>query len=108
MCDTGKFTGRAPNDRYIVKDATTENTVWWGDINIPFEAKKFDTLYNKLVSQMRDKELYIRDAFAGADPDHRLSVRGIDAQAWHNLFCYNSLVLNDREPLAVLQLTAFW
>jgi len=100
MCDTGKFTGRAPKDRYIVKDATTENTVWWGDINVPFEAEKFDKLYNKLVTQMRDKELYIRDAFAGADPNHRLRVRVIDTQAWHNLFCYNMFIRPTEEELA--------
>lgn len=99
MCDTGKFTGRAPKDRYIVKDEMTEETVWWGDINIPFDPEKFDKLYNKMVSQMKSRELYIRDAYVGADPEYRLNVRVIDTQAWHNLFCYNMFIRPTEEEL---------
>lgn len=92
MCDTGKFTGRSPNDRFIVKDDYTKDKIWWGAINQAFDESKFDQLYKKMVSFLGSKRLYIRDAFAGADPKYRLKVRVIDTQAWHNLFCYNMFI----------------
>ncbi|GAB3846069.1 phosphoenolpyruvate carboxykinase (ATP) [Hymenobacter terrigena] len=89
MADTGKFTGRSPKDRFVVKDANTENSVWWGDINIPFDADKFDQLHQKVVAYLADKELYVREAYAGANPNYQLKLRIVNEQAWHNLFCYN-------------------
>ena len=89
MADTGKFTGRSPKDRFVVKDANTEDSVWWGDINIPFAADKFDQLHEKMVAYLADKELYVREAYAGSNPDYQLKLRIVNEQAWHNLFCYN-------------------
>ena len=89
MADTGKFTGRSPKDRFVVKDANTEDSVWWGDINIPFDADKFDQLHQKMVAYLADKEMYVREAYAGANPDYQLKLRVVNEQAWHNLFCYN-------------------
>ncbi|MGB0428027.1 MAG: phosphoenolpyruvate carboxykinase (ATP), partial [Flavobacteriales bacterium] len=56
--DTGRFTGRSPKDRFIVKDHITADAVWWGDINIPFEAANFDKLYNKMMSYLSGKTIY--------------------------------------------------
>lgn len=89
MCETGKFTGRSPKDRFIVKDQNTRDKVWWGNVNISFEPEKFDRLYEKMVAHLSGKKLYVRDTYAGADPDFCLKIRIIDTQAWHNLFCYN-------------------
>ena len=89
MADTGEFTGRSPKDRFVVQDENTADSVWWGDINIPFSPEKFDQLHQKMVAYLADKELYVRDAFAGADPKYRLKLRVVNEQAWHNLFCYN-------------------
>ncbi|WP_027004054.1 phosphoenolpyruvate carboxykinase (ATP) [Hugenholtzia roseola] len=89
MCDTGKFTGRSPKDRFIVRDAKTENTVWWGDINIAFSPEKFDALYEKMIQSLKGRELFVRDAFAGADPEYRLNIRVVNTTAWANLFCNN-------------------
>lgn len=98
MCDTGKFTGRAPQDRYIVQDEVTQDKVWWGDINIAFDPDKFDQLCQKMIRFLDGRKLYIRDAAAGADPKYRLNLRVIDTQAWHNLFCYNMFLrLSDEE-----------
>lgn len=98
MCDTGKFTGRSPKDRFIVEDAKTKDSVWWGDINIPFSAEKFDKLYDKMVAFMADRKIYVRDAYAGADPEYRLNLRIINTQAWQNLFCNNMFLrLTDEE-----------
>jgi len=100
MCDTGKFTGRSPKDRFIVKDEITKDKVWWGDINISFDEDKFDSLYDKMIAALGMKRLYVRDAFAGADPDYRLKIRVIDTQAWHNLFCYNMFIRPEKDQLA--------
>lgn len=89
MADTGKFTGRSPLDRFIVLDDKTRNSVWWGDINIPFESDKFEDLLAKMKLFLREKDLFIRDVFAGADPDYRMKIRVINTLAWHNLFCQN-------------------
>lgn len=89
MADTGTFTGRSPKDRFIVRDANTADSVWWGDINIPFDAEKFDQLHQKMVAYLADKELYVREAYAGANPDYQLKLRVVNELAWHNLFCYN-------------------
>lgn len=99
MVDTGKFTGRSPKDRFIVKDEFTEDKVWWGDINKPFDADKFDSLFNKMIAEANMKKLYVRDAFAGADPAHRMRVRVIDTEASHNLFCYNMFIRPSNEEL---------
>lgn len=89
MCDTGKFTGRSPKDRFIVEDAKTKDSVWWGVVNIPFAEENFDKLYQKMVKFIEDKKVYVREAYAGADKTHRLRVRVINTMAWHNLFAYN-------------------
>ncbi|MCB0854678.1 MAG: phosphoenolpyruvate carboxykinase (ATP) [Bacteroidetes bacterium] len=99
MWDTGKFTGRAPKDRYIVEDDITRDSVWWGDINVSFSEEKFDKLYDKVVKSLNYTKLYVRDAFAGADPRYRLKVRIIDTQAIHNLFCYNMFLRPEPEEL---------
>ncbi|MGI9543861.1 MAG: phosphoenolpyruvate carboxykinase (ATP), partial [Cyclobacteriaceae bacterium] len=92
MCNTGAFTGRSPKDRFIVKDELTSDSVWWGDINIPFASEKFDLLYDKVVASLKGKTLYVRDAYAGADKTYRLRLRVVNTQAWHNLFCYNMFI----------------
>lgn len=99
MCRTGKFTGRSPKDRFIVKDSLTADKVWWGDINISFDEEKFDALYNKMIDSLDDKVLYVRDAFAGADERYRMKIRVIDTQAWHNMFCYNMFIQPENEDL---------
>ena len=57
MCDTGKFTGRSPKDKFIVKDAKTADNVWWGNINIPFDEDKFDALHQKMIKFLEDKKV---------------------------------------------------
>ena len=87
--NTGEFTGRSPKDRFIVKDAITENSVWWGDINLPFDAEKFDTLYEKVTNYLSGKELYVRDAYACAEDAYRMNIRVVNEYPWSNMFAYN-------------------
>ncbi len=87
--ETGEFTGRSPKDRFIVCDAKTENTVWWGDINIKFTPEKFDALYNRMKAYLIGKDVYVRDAYACADPNFRLNLRVVTEFPWSNHFAYN-------------------
>ena len=92
MCDTGRFTGRSPKDRYIVKDELTKDSVWWGNINIPMTGDCFDRLHAKMIGYLTEKTVYVRDAYAGADKTYRINLRVINTVAWHNLFCYNMFI----------------
>ncbi len=87
--NTGEFTGRSPMDRFIVKDSITENSVWWGDVNLPFDEEKFNKLHNKLVNYLSGKEIYVRDSYACADPKYKMNIRVVNEYAWSNLFTYN-------------------
>ena len=87
--NTGEFTGRSPKDRFIVEDEVTKDAVWWGNINIPFNADKFDQLYTKMIAYLSGKEIYVRDAYACADDNYRMNIRVINECAWSNMFVYN-------------------
>lgn len=93
---TGKFTGRSPKDKFTVKDAITQDSVDWGDVNIPFTPEAFDKLYDKVCAYMSGKEVWVRDAYACADPTYRLNIRVINETPWANLFC-NDLFLRPTE-----------
>ena len=89
---TGKFTGRSPKDKFTVKDEITEKSVDWGDVNIPISPEVFDALYNKVCAYLGGKEVWVRDAYACADPKYRLNIRVVNETPWANLFC-NDLFL---------------
>eukprot|EP01035_Chromulina_nebulosa_P014064 gene14064-18617_t len=97
--DTGEFTGRSPKDKFCVKDAKTENTVWWGDVNQPFDSDKFDTLLNKVINHWTGKEVFMRDAIACADPNYRLTIKVFTEKAYNNLFCHNLFLRPTAEEL---------
>jgi phosphoenolpyruvate carboxykinase (ATP) len=97
--NTGKFTGRSPQDRFIVKDAITSDTVWWGAINIPFTPENFDALYLKVISYLNDTPLYVRDCYACADANYRMNIRVITEYPWSNLFAYNMFIRPTAEEL---------
>jgi len=94
--ETGEFTGRSPKDKFMVKDEITKDTVWWGDVNIPFEPEKFDKLYNRVTAYLSGKDVYVRDAYACADPRYRLNIRVVTEFPWSNLFA-NNLFLRPTE-----------
>ena len=83
---TGKYTGRSPDDRFIVDDEQTHDSVDWGKINHPFPEDKFDEIFEKMKRHVKDKEIFIFDGFVGADIEHRLPIRVITDHAWQNLF----------------------
>jgi len=97
--NTGEFTGRSPMDRYIVKDTITKDRVWWGNINIPFDTEKFESLYNKVVGYLSNKELYVRDSYVCADRNYQLNIRVINDLPWTNLFAYNMFLRPNEDEL---------
>ena len=97
--NTGEFTGRSPKDRFVVKDNTTENAVWWGDVNIPFKPEKYNALYNKVTEYLKGKDVYVRDVYACADENFRLNIRVINEYPWSNLFAYNMFLRPTEEEL---------
>lgn len=97
--NTGEFTGRSPQDRFIVEDDITRDNVWWGNINIPFDTDKFDALYDKVTSYLSGKEIFVRDCYACADDDYRLNIRVVNEFPWSNLFAYNMFLRPTDEEL---------
>ncbi|MBQ4819741.1 phosphoenolpyruvate carboxykinase (ATP) [Aquimarina sp. MMG016] len=97
--NTGEFTGRSPMDRFIVKDHITEDKIWWGDINIPFDPGAFDALYDKVTDYLSGKEIFVRDSYACADTDYRLNIRVINEYPWSNMFAYNMFLRPTDEEL---------
>lgn len=98
--ETGEFTGRSPKDRFIVKDTYTENDVWWGDINIPFEPAKFDALYNRMTAYLAGRDVYARDAYVCGDKNYQKKLRVINEYPWSNLFAHNMFIRPDDSELA--------
>ncbi len=86
---TGEFTGRSPQDRFIVSDSITENTVDWNAINKPFDTDKFNRLKHKITQYLSGKEIYVKDAYACADDSYRLSLRLVSEKPWSSLFAHN-------------------
>lgn len=101
---TGEFTGRSPQDKYIVKDAVTENTVWWTSAkakndNKPISTEVWNDLKNIVANQLSGKDLYVVDAFCGANEDSRLKVRFIMEVAWQAHFVKNMFIRPTEEEL---------
>ncbi|WP_204344186.1 phosphoenolpyruvate carboxykinase (ATP) [Psychroserpens algicola] len=96
---TGEFTGRSPQDRFIVKDDITKDRVWWGNINIPFDSDKFQKLYDKVTAYLSEKEVFVRDSYACADDNYRLNIRVINEYPWSNMFAYNMFLRPTEEEL---------
>ncbi len=90
--NTGKHTARAANDKFIVREPTTEGHIWWGQYNRPYSADKFEELTARVQGFLQGRDVFVQDCFAGADPNHRLSVRIITETAWHSLFARNMFI----------------
>lgn len=89
---TGKYTGRSPDDKFIVRDERTRDTVDWGNVNHPFEPDAFDSLCRRMVEYLNGKELFVFDGYAGADEKARLNLRIITDTAWQCLFARNLFI----------------
>lgn len=100
VVDTGRFTGRSPMDKFVVREPGSEERIWWGEVNQPLEERRFDGLRQKVVDHLSARErLYVVDAFAGADPAHRIGVRVVTASAYHALFARTMFIRPTEEEL---------
>ena len=87
VVDTGRFTGRSPKDKFVVQEPSSEGRIWWGEVNHPLSEEHFEGLREKVTEHLAAADtLYVVDAFAGADEEHRLAVRVITAHPYHALF----------------------
>jgi phosphoenolpyruvate carboxykinase (ATP) len=86
VCRTGHHTGRSPNDKFVVKEPSSADHIWWGKVNRPVSEEHFDKLHRQFLHYMEGKELFVQDCYAGADPAYRLPIRVITENAWHSLF----------------------
>ena len=101
VVETGAKTGRSAKDKFIVRDATTEDTVWWGKVNVAMTPDHFAALKQDFMEQLAGKDtLYVADLFGGSQPEHRVNVRVINELAWHNLFIRTLLVRPNGQELA--------
>ena len=97
---TGEFTGRSPQDKFTVKDETTEGTVDWNNFNIPIEERYFHLIHKKLMDYLNRKdEFWVRDCFACADPKYRINIRVVTEKPWTNLFAYNMFLRPTEDEL---------
>jgi phosphoenolpyruvate carboxykinase (ATP) len=92
VCRTGQHTGRSPRDKFIVRESSSSDRVWWGKVNQPIDPERFDALHGQLLSYLDGRELFVLDACAGADPEYRLPIRIITEMAWHNLFAKHMFI----------------
>jgi len=100
VCETGPHTGRSPNDKFLVKDPATDGEIWWGEVNRPFERERFEALLARVKEYLADRDVFVFDGYAGADPRYRANVRVITEQAWHNLFARN-MFIREEDPAAL-------
>ncbi len=92
IVDTGKHTARAANDKFIVREATTEENIWWGQYNRPIAEDKFNMVFQRLQGFLQGRDLFVQDCYGGADPNYRLPVRVITEYAWHSIFAKNMFI----------------
>ncbi len=83
---TGQHTGRSPDDKFVVREPSSEDKVWWGKVNRPLEPAKFDQLRRRMFAYLKGRDLFVEDCYVGADPAYRLPVRILATRAWHSLF----------------------
>jgi len=86
VVNTGKHTARAAADKFIVREESTEEKIWWGEYNRPFTGESFSALLTRLQGYLQGRDVFVQDCFAGADPEYSLPVRIITQKAWHSLF----------------------
>jgi phosphoenolpyruvate carboxykinase (ATP) len=86
LVNTGKHTARAAADKFIVREPSTEEHIWWGNYNRPFSPETFNTLLSRLQGYLQNRDVFVQDCYAGADPEYRLNVRLVAELAWHSLF----------------------
>lgn len=101
VTETVPRTGRSPNDKFIVREPSSEERIWWGEVNVETTQAVFDNLKSRVIGYLNGQpELYVQDVYCGWDPEVRLNVRIVNHNAWHNAFARNMFVRPDESALA--------
>lgn len=90
--NTGKHTARAASDKFITREPSSEDHIWWGEYNRPYAADKFNELFSRVQGYLQGRDIFVQDCYAGADPEYRLNVRIITELAWHSMFARNMFI----------------
>ena len=93
VANTGKHTARSANDKYVVKEASTEENIWWGEYNRPFSTDKFNGLVNRMQGFLQGRDVFVQDCYACADPNYKMPIRIVTELAWHSMFARNMFIL---------------
>jgi phosphoenolpyruvate carboxykinase (ATP) len=93
VVNSGKHTARAAGDKFVVREPTSEEDVWWGEYNRPYSLEKFNELVDRLQGFLQGRDIFVQDCYAGADPEYRMPVRIITDFAWHSIFARNMYIL---------------
>ena len=96
VVDTTPYTGRSPKDKFIVKEPSVADDIFWGEVNQPFEPEAFEALYERVTAYLSQQELYIEDVYAGADHTYALPVRVVTESPWHALFTRNMFIIRPK------------
>ena len=96
---TGAHTGRSPHDRFVVEEASTQDDIWWGNVNVAISEENFERLLDKMLGHLQGRDVFVQDCYAGADETYRLPVRVVTEEAWHNLFARNMFIQPDDKEL---------
>ncbi|MBC8214957.1 MAG: phosphoenolpyruvate carboxykinase (ATP) [Candidatus Marinimicrobia bacterium] len=96
LVNTGKWTARAANEKYFVRESSTEDKINWGEYNRPMSVEKFNNLYTRLQAFLQGEELFVQDMYVGADPEHRMAIRIITDTAWQSMFARNMFIADEK------------
>jgi phosphoenolpyruvate carboxykinase (ATP) len=103
LVHTGKFTGRSPKDKFIIEQDSIRDEIDWGEVNQPASEEVFNNLFTKVQNYLRDKRLFVKDAFCGADEHNRLNVRVVSEVAYHALFTHNMFIRPNEDELKAIE-----
>ncbi|MCZ7542253.1 MAG: phosphoenolpyruvate carboxykinase (ATP) [Anaerolineae bacterium] len=96
---TGDHTGRSPRDKFTVREPSSEEHIWWGDINRPFAPEQYENLKKRMMAYFQGRSVFVQDCHAGADPRYQVPIRIVTEAAWHSLFARNMFIRAERETL---------
>ena len=97
---TGKWSARAAQDKYVVKEPSSEDNIWWGEYNRPMTSEAFSSLFARVQAYLEGEEVFVQDCYVGADPNYRLPIRIITEKAWQSHFARNQFItINNRDEL---------
>jgi phosphoenolpyruvate carboxykinase (ATP) len=96
---TGNYTGRAPNDKFIVQNGEFTADIWWGKVNRPIPSEKFERLYLRMTAYFQGRDIFVQDTAAVAHPKYQLPIRVVTERAWHSLFARNMFIRRQQDEL---------